>query len=351
MCRFARPLLGTVLSLVLSASVVHAIPPEERTQFVLLCFDTTPGPRQPVENTDFHAYLRAVSHRRPSGAPRAGYTLFLITGGLQFDPAARRLGPRELPFRGVLPRNRPVVQYASSLDRVLDKVRNIRALAQAGVEMGSHAVRHDHGRNWDLERWRHELADVQRVSDLHGLPRPVGFRAPFLEWNENLYTALAEHRYRYDVSQAGNAHAWPMRHPRTGLWTFRMPSVRLPGRAAPVLYFDDNVRNLLSREARSRGLTGAAAERWMDDTYVQVSLDAFEQRYRGNRAPFVVGGHGTFRAATTRLMRHICGRPQVHCATLSQAVEYLEAHPELEGTPAQHGQVAAGGVRRGRGAP
>lgn len=351
MRRFARSWFGVLLAWTCTASVVQAIPPAQRTQLVLLCFDTTPGPRQPVESTDYYNYFRAVNHRRADGAPRAGYTLFLITGGLQFDPASRRLAERELPFRGILPRNRPIVHYASDLDRVLDKVRNIRALAQAGVEMGSHAVRHDHGRDWDLARWRHEIADVQRISDLHGLPRPVGFRAPFLEWNEDLYTALREHGYRYDVSRTGNGNAWPARHPRTGLWTFHIPSVRLPGRADPVLYFDDNVRVLLEREARARGLHGAAAERWMDDTYVDVSLTAFEQRYYGNRAPFVVGGHGSFRTATVRLMRQICHRPQVHCATFSQAVEYLEAHPELEGAPALHGQMAAVGVRRGRGAP
>lgn len=323
----------------LCASGVQAVPPAERTQLVLLGFDLTPAPRDPIEGSDFYAYLRAVNHRRARDAPRGGYTLFLITGGLQLDPAARRPTARELPFRGVLPRNRPVVPYPD-LDRLTGKVRAIRALAQAGVEMGSHAVRHDHGRGWDLARWRHEIADNQRIVDLHGIPRPAGFRAPFLEWNEDLYTTLAEHGYRYDVSRTGGS-AWPRRHPRTGLWMFTIPTVRVPGRSESVLFFDDNVRTVLTRQARARGLRGAEAERWMDDAYVEAGLAAFEQRYRGNRAPFVVGGHGVFRAATIRLMRAICRRPQVHCATFSQAVDYIEAHPELEGAPPLHGQLAA----------
>jgi peptidoglycan/xylan/chitin deacetylase (PgdA/CDA1 family) len=229
------------------------------------------------------------------------------------------------------------VRYSRDLAHLRAKIANIRTLADAGVEMGSHAVRHDHGRHWDLARWRHEIADDRRIAQLHGLPLPQGFRAPFLEWNEHTYTALAEHGYRYDVSQGGG-HAWPARDPRTGLWVFTMPHVGLPGRDEPVLYFDENVRRLLGAEARRRGLHGAAAQRWMDDAYVDAGLDEFERRYRGNRAPFVVGGHGVFRDAATRLMREVCPRPNVRCATFREAVDYLEAHPELAGAPALHGQ-------------
>ncbi len=336
-----------LVALLASSATARAVPPEQRTQFVLFSLDTTPGPDRPVERSAFHSLLAAMNQRVAPGQARNGYTLFIISGGLQLHPARRLRRALEQPLRGLLPLNRPVVRYARDLAYVRAKAANIRELSEAGVEIGSHAVRHDHGRAWDLARWRYEIRDHDRISSLLDLPRPLGFRAPFLEWNEHLYTALAESGIRYDCSRTGG-HAWPRRHPRTGLWLFSVPTVQVPGYEGEVLYFDDNMRRVLGPMARSRGLRGEAAERWMEEVYVEVGLEAFERRYQGNRAPFLVSGHGTLRAASMRLLRRVCRREGVRCATFMESVRYLEAHPELEGAPPLHGQVVGPAPRRRR---
>lgn len=312
-----------------SDGVAQLNPEDERTQFVLVGFDINPSSTEHLEGTDYMAYYYAVNRGRRRTGVAGGYTMFLLSGGLQLDPATPNPSPDIAPLVGRPPR-RMGLQYADDVESLRQKIANIRRLAELGVEMASHGVRHRHGAQLDEQAWRRELEDVLRIAELHDIPRPVGFRAPFLETNEPFFSALGDNGFTYDVSQVGGL-SWPERHPRTGVWQFTVPSVRIPGRSGAVLFYDENTQNVLRAEARDRGLSGADARRWVDDTFYEAGLSAFRQRYRGARAPFVVGGHNRMRAATVRLLREVCGRPHVRCATFSEAVRYLQAHPELEG--------------------
>jgi len=299
-----------------------------RTQFVLLGFDATPGPERSVEDTGFHYIYEAINRHRAPGRPPNAFTLFISTGLLQLSPGRRRHSDAERVFEGVLPRNQPVIGYARSLSVLQARAANVRELAARGVEIGSHAVRHAHGLHFDEATWRAELADHERISDLLELPRPLGFRAPFLEYNDAMYAALSARGTRYDASRPG-MRAWPTRH-ASGIWLFSIPTVVLPqgGRA---LFFDDNLRELLLPLAHASGTSGREAERHIDDAYYQAAVAEFQERYRGERAPFLISGHGNFRRGVLRLMRNVCGLPDVRCATFTEAVAYLDAHPELAG--------------------
>mgnify|MGYP000851111879 CR=1 FL=1 len=298
-----------------------------RTQFVLLGFDASPGSERPLENTGFHYVHQALNRHRASGRPPNSFTLFISTGLFQLAPG-RSQHEAERPFEGLLPRNQPVIGYARSLDALQARAANVRDIAALGVEIGSHAVRHAHGLRFDEATWRTELVDHERISELLDLPRPVGFRAPFLEYNEAMYTALAAHGTRYDASRPGG-RAWPTRHP-SGIWLFSIPNVIVPpGRRA--LFFDDNLRELLLPLAHAAGKSGRDAERHIDDAYYQAAMAEFQERYRGERPPFLISGHGNFRGGILRVMRNVCGLPDVRCATFTEAVEYLDAHPELAG--------------------
>lgn len=335
-----RPIVALLVALAIAApAAARAIPPERRTQFVLLSFDTTPGPMPRGRPDMFHAIHAALNRRRPPGAPPSSYTLFISTGGLQLDPAGRRHPAEALPFLGVLPRNRPTIRYARDLHYLRGKVENLRVLAGMGVELSSHGVRHDHGAPWDLPRWRAEVRDNARILDLFGLPHPTGFRAPFLEAGPSAYRAFSEAGARYDAGCLGDG-SWPTRDPETGVWRFCLPMVNVEGRPNPVLFFDDNMRTVLGALARERGLNGAAAEELMDEGYHRAAMQGFLRRYRGNRAPFLVSGHGTMQRAMMRTLRHVCELPDVRCATMREALEYVEAHPELEGAPPLRGQLA-----------
>lgn len=312
-----------------SDGVAQPTPQSERTQFVLVGFDINPSSTEHLEGTDYMAYYYAVNRGRRRTGRQGGYTMFLLSGGLQLDPATPNPPADVAPLVGRPPR-RMGLHYADDAASLRQKIANIRRLAELGVEMASHGVRHRHGGEMSEAQWRAELEDVLRIAELHDIPRPVGFRAPFLETNEHFFTALGAHGFAYDVSQVGGL-SWPTRHPRTGVWQFTVPSVSIPGRSGAVLFYDENTLNVLRAEARSRGLSGADARRYVNDTFYEAGMRGFRQRYHGARAPFVIGGHNRMRAATIRLLREVCGRPHVHCATFSEAVRYLEAHPELEG--------------------
>jgi peptidoglycan/xylan/chitin deacetylase (PgdA/CDA1 family) len=316
----APALLVALGATIVCASSARAIPQEERTQFVIVSLDTTPSGRRPIESTDFHRLLRAMNRR--ADRPQHRFTVFVASGGLTLDPRTRASDATH-PYFGVLPRNRPVMRYATDLPHLRARAAAVRRMADLGIEIGSHAVRHEHGRAWSRARWALELAEHDRIAERLGLPAARGFRAPFLEHNEDMYDVLSERGYRYDVSRTGNAASWPTRHRATGLWLFHIPTVRVAGRSEPVLLFDDNLHHVLTHPARASGS--------VDDAFLAAVREGFERRYRGARAPFLISGHGRFITPITRFLRDVCDQPDVRCATFAQATDYLEAHPELEG--------------------
>ena len=299
-----------------------------RPQFVLVGFDTTP--LSPARGTE--EMLANVNAGRVAGEPQRAFTLFIGTGGMTFDPERRRLPPEDEPFRGVLPRNAYVFHYARTRHDIDVTVENIRRLAERGVEIGAHTVRHLHGRDFTRERWDFELEDHARILGVLGLAAPTGFRAPFRETSDALYDSLAAHGYTYDCSATQNARRWPTRHGEHGVWVFGVPTVHIPGREGPVLLYDLNLDARLRAAALAAGVHGEQpVQAWMDETFERVVTAELMSRYRGSRAPFLVSGHGGFQRPIARFMRHVCGLPEVRCTTFREATAYMDAHPELAG--------------------
>ncbi len=302
------------------------LPRAARPQFLLVGFDTTPlNPERGTEEM-----LGNINAGRAEGEPERTFTLFIGTGGMTFDPERHRLAPEDEPLRGVLPRNAYVFHYAQTRREVDVTVENIRRLADRGVEIGAHTVRHLHGRGFSRERWDFELEDHARLLGLLGLTQPIGFRAPFLETSDALYDSLAAHGYSYDCSATQNARRWPTRHAETSLWVFGVPTVHIPGREGPVLLYDLNLDARLRVAATQAGIHGEAAiHDWMDQTFEDVVYRELMSRYRTSRAPFLVSGHGGFQRPISRLMRRVCGMPDMHCTTFREATAFMNAHPEM----------------------
>ena len=325
-----RARISSIVAVFVAVSIVapaRATPTAERTQFILLGLDTTPSGRRAAERTDFHRILRRINRtEHPTAQAPASFTLFISTGGLSLDPASPSSEDRE--YLGRLPRNRPMIRYADDLAHLRARVGVIARLDELGVEIAAHGVRHERGRGWSAERWRSELEDHRRILDLVGLPAPAGFRAPFMEHNEALYAELAAHGFRYDVSRAGRG-GWPRRHPSTGVWLFEIPSVRIAGR--PSLLFDLAMERAVHAAANAAHLEGSARAELIDRAVRASLANAFARHYNGHRAPFVISGHGRLLTPILRFMREACARPSVRCATFSEAVRYMEDHPELEG--------------------
>ena len=297
-------------------------PPAPRVQFVLVSMDATPSAR--AQSRDFfHRIQQRVSRIRGADGRPATFTLFINTGFLQLDPRDRI--PRgEDPerwerYRGVLPRNRPPIPYPDDTEALEQRVANTRSLASLGVEIGSHTVRHANGGEWSRERWEREFADHQRILDLHGLPRPNGIRAPFLATSAGYFDTLGASGMRYDTSRVTEQRRWPRRiidseGNRTNVWQVAVPRVDLPDGNRSV-FFDLTLKR---REISNQ-------------QYFELAVAEFEARYEGSRAPLLLSGHGNYTAPTVRFMRRVCARPDVRCGTFSELVEYMDAHPELEG--------------------
>jgi hypothetical protein len=61
-------------------------------------------------------------------------------------------------------------------------------------------------------------------------------------------------------------------------------------------------------------------------------LNAFQESYRGDRAPFAVGNHfarwnhGAYVRALTRFLERVCRLPQVRCASYAAVADWLDDH-------------------------
>lgn len=80
--------------------------------------------------------------------------------------------------------------------------------AEMGIEFAVHGYRHvDHSELGAAEQVE-QLGRARRILETHGIPA-VGFRAPYLRWNEATLHALRENGFLYDSSQAIH---WPVDH-------------------------------------------------------------------------------------------------------------------------------------------
>ena len=80
---------------------------------------------------------------------------------------------------------------------------SIRKLYDAGHEIAVHTMTHTTDENTTEGRWQREIAGCKRtLSRLCGIPDEelVGFRAPFLKPNENLFRVLSKRGFLYDTT-------------------------------------------------------------------------------------------------------------------------------------------------------
>lgn len=291
-------------------------------QWIVLNFDATPGGAGAPEDEGFARLARTV---RGLDNGQGGITLFLNAQFYMLPHGWRP--PRGSPWEGQPlsytrfldpstddPR---VISYARDPDMIEARIRNTRAMLSGPIELASHGTRHANGRGWSEARWTEEFDEYERyLREVVGIPPPVGFRAPFLAWNEAMHRAEARRGMRYDASPAtDSSRCWPRRRPGTSLWVFGVPTIMVPSLGRTILSFDDSFR-----------------QRALDDDQVyEVYRQEFDRRYADGRAPMFIGSHGSYARSALRLARAVCRRADVRCSSYRELVEYLDAHPSLEG--------------------
>jgi peptidoglycan/xylan/chitin deacetylase (PgdA/CDA1 family) len=307
-------------------------PPEERPQFVLFCFDATPIWGDQFEDNNVVNLLLKGREARPPGfeGPDPTITVFINTGFLQLKKwwkpkkgsEAYEKGPDYYrPYRAhpKLPGTK-VLHYAKSIDFIEESARRLKKLHEMGVEIGSHGVMHLDGGQWTRKQWEREFDEHQRVLDLLGLPTPSGYRAPFLATGsigtaatlrEPVFRVLKARGFRYDSSKTyTHGPRWPRKIGGTDIWEFPIETT-----------FIDGEREIMFTDYGT------------DDPkkHFKASMREFNKRYKGERAPIIFGGHGEHMGSNLKLFKAICYLPDVRCATFSEVVAYMDAHPELSG--------------------
>lgn len=260
-----------------------------------------------------------------------------------------------------------------------------RAWRQAlvdGHEIGNHTQGHLHGLMFQLMQWRMEMQ-----SCINSLTKPfdpnesnfspdatkgigasasdiVGFRTPFLEYNDATLQAAKELGFRYDCSiedgyqweQDGTDYLWPYTldngspghevlvgwgsrqpiSPRPGLWELPVHPVIVPPDDKCAMYgVQPGLRARLQArqswfDVEGGKITGFDYNLWVSFSMSKAEFLAtlkytLDQRIAGNRAPFMFGTHSDYYSSKYTAV------PNASLAERQQAIEefldYARAKP------------------------
>ncbi|MFB7850350.1 MULTISPECIES: hypothetical protein [unclassified Streptomyces] len=219
-----------------------------------------------------------------------------------------------------------------------------------GNEIGSHFNGHfcekKGGGDWNKDEWTSEISQfysfVQNwktntgFTDLDPLPfdptrEVVGGRAPCLEGQKTLLSALKPFGWRYDASSPGDFQIWPSK--KNGVWDLPLQMLPFPGKDFQVLSMDFNF--LYNQSKGSTEGDPAKYQTWRKearDSYVA----GFERVFHGSRAPMFIGNHfedwngGIYMDAVEDTMREVCPRKEVRCVSFRELTDWLDAQdPEV----------------------
>jgi hypothetical protein len=262
-----------------------------------------------------------------------------------------------------------------------------RAAYLAGFETGDHTVNHFHGaaadagKNFDVAGW---TGEIQGCIDFLtgaavGMRRAeiYGFRTPFLQYNANVFPAVKALDFWYDCSiqegfeadqdgtnffwphtldngspgHAANARLVPIATFPAGLWEMPAYRVIVPPDAEAARYgVPTGLRTKLTRlhpdsfTEASGQIVGLDFNLWYDFTLTKAEFLAtlkytFDQRRRGNRAPFLFGMHSAIytdqtpagpiaslserQQAIDEFLRYALTFPEVRVVTTKAALDWI----------------------------
>lgn len=301
------------------------------TQFVVLAFDGSRAIPMWKETRAFAKELTA------NGAP-IHFTYFINTSYL-LAPQHRNIYHPPHHATGTSP-----IGFGFSEKDVADRLEQMNGALQDGHEIGCHLTGHYDGTTWSKADWEQEFTSffdiINQVGTInhleHGplnrralqLPPEgiVGFRAPELGVNANLWPVLQAHHFQYDTSLTGKPGTEPTKL-TNGLWEFPLERIRFAGSPTSSLLSMDY--NFYFKQSGAKELAKKGTPLW--DQYYQEVLtsyrDYFQKSYQGNRAPLYIGHHfslwndGVYWEALKTFARETCGQPQVRCVSYKEVMQ------------------------------
>lgn len=282
--------------------------------------------------------------------------------------------------------------------------RAMREALIAGHEIGNHTYSHEHGTQFTLDRWDAEInectrwmikpyephEDIENPDIRRGIGHLAGnifgFRTPFLEYNDTMFTAITNLGFLYDCSieegwqenQDGTNFLWPYtldngspgnakttqdgvspligKHP--GLWELPLYPVIVPADSKCKEYgAEPGLRAKLSKvrdyiDTANGKITGLDWNLFVDFQMSKAEFLAamkytLDLRLAGNRCPFLFGCHSDIyaeaypdsmpnvtpqerREALTEFLHYALSKPEVRIATMKEVLDWLRNPVALE---------------------
>ena len=300
-------------------------------QFVLISFDGS-------KSIDLWKDLRSFKDEMKKEGMRLNFTHYINTAYfLTKDTRNFYTGPGQAI-------GQTNIGISDGIEDISARIDEVNLAIADGDEIAPHTTGHFSGRGWSREDWKNELDSFNAI--LFGLdnlypdaalpplnlkPTDIaGFRAPYLDISTGLYEALPELGYKYDTSEVGIGDAWPTKDAR-GLWHIPLGTLYLGPQKIPVLAMD---YNLYMRNSQAQDIMKKETEEWKH-AYAEMLMgwrEYFDRNYNGVRAPVLMGYHfgqwndGLYWEVMKDFSRQVCGKPEVHCGTFKELVEYMEEY-------------------------
>jgi hypothetical protein len=231
------------------------------------------------------------------------------------------------------------------------RLAEVNKAYQEGNEMGSHANSHynggssdSDGERWNLDDWTlefnqfwHFIFDALAVNGVKAAPgqpetgylfdrsEVVGFRAPLLGTNNDMYTVLQANGFKYDTSKDDDPDYWPRKN-KLGIWNFPLADLVISETGKKTLSMDYNFYI-----TQSGGNEDVANKETYKRQMLATYLKYFQDNYNGNRAPVNIGHHfmqfngGAYWEAMQEVAAQVCGMPEVRCVTYKTYMNWLDS--------------------------
>jgi vancomycin permeability regulator SanA len=228
---------------------------------------------------------------------------------------------------------------------IANRIEQINLALSEGHEIGGHANGHFSGSSWSADDWKSELQQfdhiIKNVGTINGLqnepnqrqrinlpPQGItGFRAPDLGVSAGLYPTLKELGYVYDCSKAAKQDVWPSKD-ASGIWEVPLAKIKYNAATSTILSMD---YNFYFKQSAAKDAFKKGTPEWQQayDETLNSFQHYFDLNYAGNRAPVQIGNHfstwndGVYWEAMKTLAENVCGKPDVKCVTMGEAVNEI----------------------------
>ncbi|GGS31811.1 hypothetical protein Snoj_34820 [Streptomyces nojiriensis] len=306
---------------------VRLKPGEKPPQFVVFSWDGA------LEGDD-HLF----SHFRQVAEQNKAHMTFFLTGIYLLPEGKKALYRPPQHGQGAAAISYPTVPH------VKGTLEQLRGAWTDGNEIGSHFNGHfcgpKGGGEWSPDEWKSEIDQTYsfiknwktNTGFTKDAPLPfdpdrevVGGRAPCLEGQKNLLTAIKPYGWRYDASSSGDFQLWPSK--QDDIWNFPLQLMPLQGKEVQVLSMDFNF--LFNQSGDSTQGDPAKFAAWQAQTRGSY-MNGFNRVYNGSRAPMFIGNHfedwngGIYMKAVEDVMKDVCPRQDVRCVSFRELADWLD---------------------------